>query len=81
MHLEKSVYQFVKLVTSNFANHIELTLNVFGHRTKAEFDDLRNLLDSQIQAVYSLAQYSEGIWASAEKLFVSHNNDNEKVKK
>jgi hypothetical protein len=75
LHLEKSAYQFMELVTQNFAQHIELARSVFASRTKAEFDNLRNALDSQIRTVYALAQYSEGIRTGAKKLFITHNSD------
>jgi hypothetical protein len=81
MHLQELAYQFVKLGIQNFLKHVESVLNVFGHRAKADFDDLRNSLDSPIEAVYSLAWYTEAIRGSAEKPFTYHYKDIKKLKK
>jgi hypothetical protein len=46
LHLEKSAYQFMELVTQNFAQHVESALSIFASQVKTEFDNLRNSLDS-----------------------------------
>jgi hypothetical protein len=60
--------------------HVESALSIFSGRANAEFDDLRNSLDSQIRSVYTLAQYTEGICTDTEKLFMTLNSNIIKLK-